>query len=226
MGGFLGATAGLGMMVLIGALFIAFLHQAGAVNREKIQRLIFAAGITLAMGMVYWLLGGLFYGVLFEPMASIAEINAIFRTKGLEKMYIALEETHFYGFLSGIFAWLGHGLGKILFEQYLFAGCVLAIFMTFISVYLLMSRLERIFGKQAAKNGIFLLFCFPGVLFFFLPGWVPLALLLTAILFYLAGRKIPSREWLLPDNVYSWLLGISGMLSAAVVFGAVRGIWS
>ena len=112
-----------------------------------------------------------------------------------------------------------------LFEQYLFAGAVLAISMTLISVCLLICSLEKIFGEGAAQKGAFLLLCLPGALFFFLPGWAPLALLLVSILFYFAGKKIPSSAWRMPESLYSWLIGIAGMLSAAVVLGTVMGNW-
>ena len=226
MGGFLGAIAGVGMLVLIGALFFTFLHQTGAVNRKQMQRLGVAACMTLGTGMIYWLLGGLFYGVGFEPVAGIAEINAIFRTAGLEKMYSALEKPHFFGFFSGIFAFLGHGLGKILFECYLLAGVVLANVMTITANCLLLSRLEKMIGKMAAEKCVFLLLCLPGALFFFLPGCAPLVLLLAAIAFFFVGKKMPARELFVSESVYSWMIGISGMLSAAVVFGAVMGTWA
>lgn len=226
MGGFLGVMAGGGMLLLIGALFFAFLRQAGAMKPRQMKRLGMAAGMTLGMGLAYWLLGGLFYGVLFEPVAGIAEINAIFRTAGLEKMYIALETPGFYGFFSGIFAYLGHFLGKILFGQYLFAGVILALGMTLASVFLLMSRLEVIFEEKSAQNGAFLLLCLPGALFLFLPGGAPLLLLTLALAFYFLGKKIPACQCRLPDGLYSWLLGILGIFSAAVVFGTVMGIWS
>ena len=153
MGGFLGVIAGGGMLLLIGSLFFAFLRQAGAIKPGQAKRLGMAAGMTLGLGLAYWLLGGLFYGVLFEPVAGIAEFNAIFRTAGLEKMYIALENPAFYGLFSGIFAYLGHFLGRILFGQYLFAGVVLALCMTLASVFLLMSRMEMILGEKEAQNG-------------------------------------------------------------------------
>ena len=73
MGGFLGAIAGLGMLLLIGVLFFAFLYQAGAVHQKQVKHWGFAAGIALGMGMAYWLLGGLFYGVLFEELCRTSE---------------------------------------------------------------------------------------------------------------------------------------------------------
>ena len=226
MGGFLGVIAGGGMLLLIGALFFAFLRQAGAIKPGQAKRLGMAAGMTLGLGLAYWLLGGLFYGVLFEPVAGIAEFNAIFRTADLEKMYIALENPAFYGLFSGIFAYLGHFLGRILFGQYLFAGVVLALCMTLASVFLLMSRLEMILGEKEAQNGAFLLLCLPGALFLFLPGGAPLILLTLSVVFYFVGKKIPACRLRIPEGAYSWLIGISGIFSAAVVFGAVMGLWS
>ena len=94
------------------------------------------------------------------------------------------------------------------------------------SVFLLMSRMEMILGEKEAQNGAFLLLCLPGALFLFLPGGAPLILLTLSVVFYFVGKNFPACRLRIPEGAYSWLIGISGIFSAAVVFGAVMGLWS
>lgn len=223
MGGFLGALAGGGMLLLIGALLFTFLQRIGAMGKGQLRRLGVAAGMTLGAGMLYWLLGGLFYAVLREPAAELSDIRQIFRGAGLDKMYAALESPSYYGVLSGLFAYLGHGLGRLLFGRYLLGGVSLAAGMTLAAVCLVMSRLSAILGEERGRDGAFLLLCLPGAVYFFLPGWPSMALFIGAMAFYFLGRKIPPGTHALPAGAYHGLLGLCAVFSAAAVYGAVLG---
>lgn len=223
MGQFLGVLAGGGMLLLVAALFIAFLRERGILSLAGGKRLGRAAAMVLGAAAAYLLAGAIMYAVVYEPADNPAEINRIFRTPSLERMYAALRSPSFYAPLSGLFAYLGHGVGAVLFGQYLLGGEVLALLLTILGAWLLLERLGPLVGMKAAEEGLFLLLSLPGALFLVLPGWLPLAFFLAACGIFILGRRWPGRTVSCSPSAYASAVSVSAMLSAAVVYLAVTG---
>lgn len=225
MGKFLGALAGIGMLGFIACLVLRFLCECHLVSAKQILRIRRVSLIVSCVAGIYWLCGGLMYAVVYEPIASLAEINAIFRTSSQERMYELLKSPSFAMPVSGLFAWIAHGIGTVLFGQYLFAGVILALGMTMLGSCLLYSRAEKLWGQSFADQILFLLLAIPGALFLFLPGWQPAVYLCISILFFLLGKRFPERKvsWRGPE--YEILLSIFSILSAMVVFASVTALF-
>ena len=138
-------------------------------------------------------------------------------------MYRLLEAPAWQGILTGAFAYLGHGLGSLVFGQHLLGGEALAFLCAFFGTLLIRLRLEGMIGEKGGEQGAFLMLCLPLSVFLFLPGWGPLAYLLGAGGFFLAGKRLPRREWALPSGLYGGLLAVCAVLSAAMVYCLAAG---
>lgn len=223
MGEFLGVLAGGGMLALVAVLFFAFLRECGALSPASGKRLGRAAATVLGIAAAYLLAGAVMYAVVYEPADNPAEINRIFRTPSLERMYAALRAPSFYAPLSGLFAYLGHAVGTVLFGQYLLGGEALSLLLTILGAWLLLERLGPLVGGKAAEEGLFLLFSLPGALFLMLPGWPALAFFLVSGGVYILGRRWPERIVSYSSSAYATVVSVSALLSAAVVYLAVTG---
>ena len=223
MDSFLGLLAGVGMLALIGILFVSFLRQIGVMKSGQVRLAARCAGIAFGAGVGYWLVGALVDQVIYNNLASISQIDAIFRGPYLQKMFSSLAAPEWFAPLSGLFCFLSHGLGRLLFGQYILAGMVLSWMLTYLSVCLLSARLQSMWDEKTAENTVFFLLCFPGALFFFLPGWASLALFLASVGFFFLGKRFRVSKPAVNDTMYAILLCISSVLSAMVVTGAVYG---
>ena len=223
MGEFLGVLAGGGMLLLAAALLFAFLYRLGAVDGKRIKGFARAGGTVIAAGAAYGLLGALISQTFYGRLESAARVETIFRLPGLLKMYKALQSPSWIGPLSGVFAWLGHWLGALLWGQYLFAGGTLAVLMTFCGSCFVYFRLCALWGPREAEDALFLIFCLPGALFLFLPGVAPILYLLCAAVFYFAGRRLKRREIAYSQSVYAGCAALCALFSAAVVMRVVMG---
>lgn len=223
MDGILGALAGGGMLVLIGLLAAVFFMEMGWLSGEKGKWLGRCFLTVLSACILHRLLGALFYFLFYGLDGNAAEYQKIFRSPMLEKVYALLQAPRWDGWLTGLFAYLGHGLGKMLFGQLALGGEVLAFLCTFSAYALVTARLQHLFGKKTGDQMAFLLLCLPFSVFFFLPGWAPLMLLRGALIFYFAGRLLPEREIFISSVVHYLMIGLLSMLSAVMVFSLATG---
>lgn len=223
MGDELGALAGGGMLLLIGLLIWAFLREMGWVSGDKLRWLGRCFLMVLGAGLTYRAVGALIYFVIYGPVGNATEYTVIFRSKGLEEMYIALCNPAWHGLLRGLFAYLGHGIGSVLFGEYLLGGELLAFGCTFAGSALLISRMKRLWGEKTGEELGFLMLCLPFGVFLFLPGWGPIAFLLGAALFHQLGRWLPERQWALPSWLYGVMLSVSSIFSAGMVYALATG---
>ena len=223
MGGALGALAGGGMLLLVGWLICAFGHEMGWLSRDKCRWLGRCFLIFLFACIIYRLIGALLYFAFYGPVGDLTEYNVIFRTLGLEKMYELLKNPQWEGLLTGLFAYLGHGIGKMLFGQYLLGGEVAAFLCTFAGGGLLLARLQHIFGKKTGEEVLFLFLCLPFSVFLFLPGWAPIVFFFFGLVCYFPGKLLPKRRMAIPSSVLSLLIALFSLLSAAFVYGLATG---
>ena len=223
MSGWLGALAGGGMLILICVLVFAFLRQIGRVGQGFAQTAGRVAAAVLSAGVVFFGLGALLQQVIFQNLESAADYPVYFHTEYLSRVYEAVQEPRWLGPLTGVFVFAAHGLGRVLFEQVTLASIVLSWGMTMIAAGLVFCRLRGIWPSRAAWRGVFLLLCLPGSVFFFLPGWPPMALLLVAALFFFLGKKLPAGQVRLSDAGYFTILSVSALLSSFVMAALVLG---
>lgn len=223
MDGVLGALAGGGMLVLIGLLITYFLMEMKWLSRENVKWLGRCFAAVLGACILYRLLGALCYFVFYEPVGNAAEYQMIFRSPGLEKMYALLKSPSWQGVATGAFAYIGHGLGKVLFGQYAFAGEVLAFFCSFSGYVLISFRLQCFWGKETGEKMSFLILCMPFSVYFFLPGWIPLTFLVSAMAFFFLGLLLQEKRFSIPDSVYSLIISVFSLLSASMVYMLATG---
>ena len=223
MGEFFGILAGGGMLLLIAALLLRFLLDAQAVKKERARALVRVGEITLMALCLYYLSATLMRSALFGDVESVGEIDKSFQLTYLHTLLGYLRQPEWYAPLSGFFAYLGHGLGRLLFGRYVLGGVLLSFLFTFAGACLLFLRLRRLLHEKTAEDGIFLLFCLPGAVFLFLPGWPSMAFALAGLCFYLAGKRLPRREFSCPPPLFSWVIAVCAMLSAAVVLCLAAG---
>lgn len=224
MGEWLGMIAGGGMLILIGTLMLLFLHQLHLLPMERVRRILSAFVLTAAIGMLYFLAGALIRQAACQDAKSPAAYNAFFRAGYLLQMYDLLAQPAWRGVLTGAFAYAAHGVGKLLLGQYLAAGAALSWGLTWLSVCFARAGLRKAYGEQAARDGAFLLLCAPGAVFFFLPGWPPLALLLCSFAFYLlAALRAKGKKNMLPRTAFWLILVFLSVLSAAVTAALALG---
>lgn len=193
MGNILGGIAGGGMLILIGVLVLLFLHQVSLLPEALLRRIARTCGLTLGAGILYLLAGLLLDLALFQEDA-VPEISAVFSNGYLDRVYAMLEQPSWQGPLTGAFVWAAHGLGRLLQEQYRFAALALAWALTCASACLIRERIRAVWGEAWAREGMFLLLCLPGAVFFFLPGFPPLLLFLFSLLFFFAGKRLGGRD--------------------------------
>lgn len=223
MGDFLGLLAGCGMLILIGVLIVAFLRQIG-VLRPKTCGIVGESALTvLAIGCAYWAVGALINQIKFNNLDSIAHMEAFFRGEYAQRMFRALSQPEWVGPLSGLSAWAGHLLGKVLFGNSILGGLMFSWFLTFLGVVLLRLRLTAVWDEKTAKDAVFLLLCLPGAVFFYLPGWLSVAFLGAALLFFFVGKRIGNHRMTYASPAYGWILAVSSIFSTAVVTGCVLG---
>ena len=84
-------------------------------------------------------------------------------------------------------------------------------------------RSEALAGEKAGGQIAFLLLFLPGSVFFFLPGWAPMALLLASLLYYFALKKAKRREMATGLPAYAPVLSVTGVFSAFALTAAVMG---
>ncbi|MBQ9264811.1 MAG: hypothetical protein IJ189_11485 [Clostridia bacterium] len=220
MAGLLGALAGGGMLMLSGILFFAFLLEVGAVDRAACRCFLRLTLTTVSVGCLYFLFGALVHQVLRYDLADAADYTHFFRNDALVRAYEGLEQPGREGFLTHIFVLLGHGVGRLLLGQYASGGWVTAWGMTCLALCLLYARLRAWMDEEVAGKAAFMLLCLPGSVFFFLPGWPPLALLLLALIFYFAGKGLPVRLFQV-HPVVGQVIAVICMLSSACVTAAL-----
>ena len=223
MGGFLGALAGMGMLILIAALIFRFLRELSVLKQETARSLQRALGMTLAAGAVYWLGAALLARVLRGTLASAADLGQIFVGPYITRMFFMLEQPAWFAPASGLFAYAGHGLGAVLLGRYALGGVLLSFLMTAASVCLICRRLQCLWGLETAERLSFLLLCLPGAAFCFLPGWPPMALLLGAVVFSLAGKGKKAGTIALPPAVYDTALALCAVFSAWMLLAMIEG---
>lgn len=222
MGEFLGAVAGLMMLVLVGLLLGRFLVQAGAQKPGTARRLGRAALLLgTAMGLNFGcaaLLRSVIYG-----LTDITRLDAVFSAASVQRALAALKSPAWDGPLSGLMAYLGHALGSVFLGRYVLGGLLLSFGVSWAACALILARGERLSSAARAERALFLLLCAPGAIFCLLPGWWCLALLGGALLFYFLGERLPAFSWKMPDGLYAALLALAGMLSALLAYGLVSG---
>lgn len=221
MSGFIGALGSLGMFFLIAVLFFTFLKEIGALHPEKGKDILQISLAVLAVGLVFWLSGGIVHAAVYGPDSTqLSDIPSLFRTDALEKIYACLEVPAWCGPFSGLFVYVAHGIGKILFGKYLLAGMLLCLCLTVAGCCLFMERFRVIFGRDKAKNVLFLLLSLPGSFFLFLPGGASVIFFFLSLLFFFLGKKIPKVK---SEGSFALLLSLNGILSGALIFAVVTG---
>lgn len=223
MDGVFGALAGGGMLILIGLLIGYFMVDMGWLSREKAKWMGRCFLTVLGACVIYRLAGALIYFIFYGPVGNVTEYQIIFRSPGLEKIYALLQLPRWEGLLTGLFAYLGYGLGSVLFGQYALGGEVLAFLCTLTGFTLLTARLQGLFGRKTGEQMAFLMLCMPFSVFFFLPGWAPLGFLLGAAAIYFLGKLLPAKEFVIPEAAFCLLVGLLSMLSAAMVYALAMG---
>lgn len=211
------------MLLLVAFLVITFCLEMGWVSKENVRWLLKSLGVTLAVSLVYRVLGALFYFVAHEPNGSIADYQLIFQNDALRETYMCIEVPALGRGLTGVFAFAAHGLGKVLFRQYSFAAEVLAFLCTSSAMALLLVRLQCLFGRKSGEEISFFVLCLPVGVFFFLPGSASLLLLAGALLFFFLGKFIPPRTVTIPHHLYSLLLVASSLGAAVTVYRLTTG---
>ena len=230
MGDFWGALAGIGMLALIGALFVRFLREMGWMRRETARMLLRVTAGTGGVFAVLMLAAFLIRRTLYGAPASLFQVGQIFTGPAVQRMLDALE--HFPGSVGPIgflFACLGRALGTLLFGQYRLGGMVLAFLMTDAGACLLYAPLSARWSPAYAGRAVFLLLCLPGSVFLFLPGWAPMLFFGAALTLFLAERLWlkdrfpPAPAPLLSPPLYDGLLCLCALLSAMVTACAAQG---
>ncbi len=223
MGVFMGLLAGGGMLVLVGALLIAFLRRMRWISSAACKRMQLCGELTLAAGAAYWLTGALISQVFFGGLSSAAQAEGIFRGPYVQRVFSALPQPSLSDPLSGVFAWPAHLLGRILFEQYTFAGMTLSWMLVFAGLCLLQAGTERWLGGQWARDVSVLFLCLPVSPFLFLPGWPCLLFPAAAGVFFAFSRRMKKRTPAPPGAWYAWALAffmcLSGAALACIVLG-------
>lgn len=221
MSGFIGALGSLGMFFLIGVLFFTFLKEIGAVHPEKAKDILQISLAVLAVGLVFWMSVGVIHAAVYGPDSTqLSDIPSLFRTEALEKIYAHLEVPAWCGPFSVLFVYAAHGIGKILFGKYLLAGMLLSLCLTVAGSCLFMERFRGIFGREKAKNVLFLLLGFPGSFFLFLPGGASVIFFFLSLLFFYLGKRIPKVNL---HGGFALFLSLNGILSGALLFAVVTG---
>ncbi len=193
MGDFLGALAGIGMLLLIGAMIGRFVCEMGWMRRETGRMLFRITGMTLGVGAAYWLFGALIRVTLFGKLTSAAALDEIFSGPYTRMMFEQTANPGPSGPASGLAAVIGHALGALLFGQYRLGAMAAAFLLTDGAACLLYAWISGWWGEKAAERTVFLLLCMPGAVFLYLPGWAPMLLLLTALIFFLGGKMLLRR---------------------------------
>ncbi len=220
---FLGMAASVGMLALIAALLFTYLIRAGAVKKQTAKSLAVSALTVLGMGTAYFLTAALICHMNRQEISSPALIAQIFPGEKTQRVFAALASPVWTGPLSGLFVYAAHALGALLFGQYALAGLALAYLLTTVSIILVQNRSEALAGEKAGGQIAFLLLFLPGSVFFFLPGWTPMALLLASLLYYFALKKAKGREMAAGLPAYGPVLSLTGVFSAFALTAAVMG---
>lgn len=223
MGAFLGALAGGGMLLLIGALMAVFFKQMGWLRQEGIRLLLRGALITGATGCVYWLSGALISQTVYGGLESVADPAGIFRGPYVQDMLEALKEPGGQDVISGVFAYLGHGLGAVLLGQFILGGMLLAFLCVLGGVTLVMARARKLWGQACAEALAWLILWLPFGVFLFLPGWPPLAFLLIAMGFFILGKKEKPRQIVCGSSAFKILWTVCVLVSMAVTAAVALG---
>lgn len=209
------------MILLVLALLGAFLCEIGKMRKETARRLGRVLLTVWAAEAAHVGISGLMYYSVYL-CDGFPALSVMFRTAYLERMYEALRQPAFFAPVSGLLAYGGHGIGKMLFGQYVLGGFLLSESITYLGCCLIDFRLRERFSPRAAGQGVLLLCLLPGAIFLYLPGWPPLLFLGIAILFSFLGKRLPRREGkALPGAEY--LLLLSSLLTAAVDYALISG---
>ena len=215
MSGFLGALSGGGMLVFIGILVLTTLLRAGRVSAAGVRDILWCAGVTFGIGLMYHLSGLLLQLAVFLDLPEGGSFTGVFRSGYLLKVYEALENPSFLGPVTGPFVYLGHAAGKLLFSQYHSGGLALSWGMALAAACLFYFRAKNAEGPGPARDLVFFLLTLPFGVFFFLPGCAPVLFLLAALLFSLLGRRFRFRlPFRLRGGAWWTLLSVNGLLSA------------
>ncbi|MBQ7655193.1 MAG: hypothetical protein IJS41_01650 [Clostridia bacterium] len=223
MGDIFGFLAGGGMVALVAALIVAFLRQMGWMKPDAARLLGGSALMTCCAGIIYLMAALLFHLAVYGSIENEMDLSALFHGPYMRTLLPALSGPEGVGPVSAVFAWLAYALGSVLFGQYEFSGMLLAWTMTGAALFLFQRRFQKITDGKTARDAAFLLLCLPGGVFFLLPGWAPLCLLICAIAFYLVGRRLPAWKPRLSPVGYGWALSLCAVLSAAVTVCLAEG---
>jgi len=215
MGKLIGSLGSAGMLAFIAMLFFAFLRHIGVFSEESAKRLKTACRVAIVPAIIYWLCAYLMYCVIYgSQVIEITDFQALFPINSLKNMVALLEAPTFHGLFSWLFAIVGHMIGKILFGKYMLGGMVLACLLVISSVYLILSRAEKIVGRRIASQWVTFLFALPGAFILFLPGWPPLAFFCLSVLSNLALSRMKPITVSYSDSAYSIILVFLSVLSA------------
>lgn len=219
----LGFLAGSGMAVLVFVLVTSFLRQMEWVQKNTARVLLRTAVLICGAGTAYLLLALLHHLATYGKIEGALGLGTLFHGAYLTRMLTALSASADIGPVSLTFAWISRGLGRILFDQYVFCGILLAWMITGTGVCLIQLRLQKITDDNTALDAALLLLFLPGGVLFLLPGWAPVCLLLVAVLFFVATRRAVSWKLQFSSTAYGWLIAVCALLSAAVTICAAEG---
>ena len=139
MGALIGFSGSVGMLLFIGALCMAFLRYAGVLSLANVIRLKNSCLIVFGVFAVYLgaacLMRGAVYG---QSSIHFDDILTIFPSDALGRSLDGLRQPVFTGVFSGIYLYLGHFLGRVLFGEYILGGIVLVFICLIVSVFLLL----------------------------------------------------------------------------------------
>lgn len=221
MGGLLAIAAGTGMFCLIAALIGSFLTQVCKIPLPNARRM--RSGIIIGVGffLLQWLAAGMLRAVMYGD-APMMDFSALFNTWYIQEMIIGLQEPSMItGWLNRAIASMGHAAGSVLFGQYVQGGFVLSVAAGCLSCCLLLRAFSRRSDEKSARNTLCVILSCPGMVFAFLPGWVPLAFMLLSALICLFSRSRSAHP--LPAALTAPLLSVGGILSAGLLFAMAVG---
>ena len=224
MAGFLGAAAGAGMLILVGVLAAFFLRQIGVLKGASARQLFRTAAAVILFFCLDTGVAALICRVLRGTLDSPVELKAIFVGRGMQSFFHWLKEPACAPLPEKIYFFPAHWLGSLLFGPYLLGGVVLSLALTGCALHLIWRRVRDAWGDAWAEDIRLMLLSLPGSVFLLLPGWPAAAFLLTAILFFFAGKRLKCSERKpLDPSAFGWVLAGLSLLSCAVIAGMVYG---
>lgn len=224
MGKLIGLAGSAGMLAFVAMLLFDFFKYAGVISPAFIRRMRKACLLSVAPAVIYWLCGYLMYCVIYGSyVIDITDIQALFPSNTLKDNIHSLKAPVFSDPFTWLFSWMGHLIGRILFENYLLGGMVLVFLLIIGGVYFLLARGEMMIGKTDTERLLTLCFSLPGAFVLFLPGCAPILFFSIALIIYFSFARFATMQICLSDYAYRVLLVFISVASAAVLFAAVAG---